>query len=529
MLECDFLVIGSGGAGLFFTLNVSPHGKTVIITKKDPNDTATFWAQGGISVVLSDEDSFESHIEDTLEAGCGLCDENVVETIVRSGPAIIKDLEGLGVTFDRENSNYSLGREGGHSHRRIAHIRDHSGRAIQDALYHNVLKEKIEIINNAFVVDLITDEKDSIKTCYGAIILTKEGKIEEVRAKVIFIATGGAGKVYLVTSNPDVATGDGIAMAYRAGAVIANMEFVQFHPTCLYLPGAQTLYERTFLITEAARGEGAILTTKDGDRFMPKYHYMAELAPRDVVARAIYDVLSKSGDDYVLLDMRTIRKFSLKESFPYIYENCLKWGYDITKEPIPVIPAAHYICGGIKTDINGRTDIEHLYSAGEVACTGMHGANRLASNSLLEALVMAKRSAEDAIKLKEKLKIIKNPKVDIPRSKIPPQENIVISHEWASIRRLMTPYVAMVRSNHRLELADRYLTLIGDILDDYYRKYQPTFELIETVNLHQVACLIVKSAKMRKESRGLHYNIDYPQVDDKNFKKNTIIKKGEGC
>jgi L-aspartate oxidase len=529
MIECDFLVIGSGGAGLFFALNVLSHGKTVIITKKDPNDTATFWAQGGIAAVLSEDDSFESHIEDTIRAGCGLCNEDVVETIIRSGPSIIKDLEGLGVVFDKENGKYNLGMEGGHSHRRVAHIRDQSGRAIQDALYHNVVKEKIEMINNAFVVDLIIDEKDDIKTCLGAIILTQEGNIEEARAKVTLIATGGAGKVYLVTSNPDVATGDGIAMAYRAGAVIANMEFFQFHPTCLYLPGAQTLYERTFLITEAVRGEGAILTTKGGDRFMPKYHHMAELAPRDIVARAIYDVLSKSGDDYVLLDMRTIRNVSLKDKFPYIYENCLKWGYDITKEPIPVLPAAHYICGGIKTNINGRTSIERLYAAGEVACTDMHGANRLASNSLLETFVMAKRSADDAIKLKDRIKIIKNPKVDIPKSKIPPQEKIVISHEWASIRRLMTPYVAMVRSNHRLELADKYLTLIGDILHDYYHQYQPTFELIETVNLHEVACLIVKSAKTRKESRGLHYNIDYPNTDDKHFKKDTIITKDKGC
>ncbi|MGQ9706755.1 MAG: L-aspartate oxidase [bacterium] len=529
MLECDFLVIGSGGAGLFFALNCSPYGKTIVITKKEANNTATFWAQGGIAAVLSDEDSYENHIEDTIRAGCGLCKEDVVETIVRSGPSIIKDLEGLGVIFDKENGRYSLGREGGHSYRRIAHIRDHSGRAIQDTLYNRVVKEKIKIINNSFAVDLITSNVDGKKTCYGAIILTQEGRIEEIRAKITLIATGGVGKVYLVTSNPDVATGDGIAMAYRAGAEIANMEFVQFHPTCLYLPGAQTLYERTFLITESARGEGAILTTKDGDRFMPEYHHMAELAPRDVVSKAIYDVLSKSGDDYVLLDMRTIRNVSLKEKFPYIYENCLKWGYDITKDPIPVIPAAHYICGGINTDINGRTSIEHLYAVGEVACTGMHGANRLASNSLLEVFVMAKRSSEDAVKLKDKIKKTKDPKIDIPRSKIPPQEKIVISHEWASIRRLMTPYSAMVRSNHRLDLADRYLTLIGEIINDYYRQYQPTFDLIETVNLHQVACLIVKSAKMRKESRGLHYNIDYPNTDDKNFKKDTITTKDEGC
>ncbi|RLC40103.1 MAG: L-aspartate oxidase [Candidatus Coatesbacteria bacterium] len=527
MLECDFLIIGSGGGGLFSALHLAPYGKTIILSKKDPNETATSYAQGGIAAVLSKDDSYKSHIEDTLKLGCGICREDVVRVIVESGPEIIRDLENLGVIFDRDEDGYHLSIEGGHSNRRVAHIRDQTGRVFQDVLYHNAVNTDAKIITNALAVDLIVDEEEGQRTCYGAVVLTPDGTIEDIRAKITILATGGAGKVYLVTSNPDISTGDGLAMAYRAGAKIINMEFVQFHPTCLYLPGARPAHERTFLITEAARGEGAILTTIDGDRFMPAYDHLAELAPRDVVSKAIYDVLSKTGDDYVLLDMRPIRGVSLKRRFPYIYENCLKWGYDITMEPIPVIPAAHYICGGVETNLNGRTSIERLYAVGEVAYTGMHGANRLASNSLLETFVMAKRASQDAIKLSKKVKNSNKTRVHIPTSKIPTQEKIVISHEWNSIRRVMTSYASMMRSDHRLNLADKYLALIGDILKVDYKKYAPSLDLVETFNLHHVACLIVKSALMRKESRGLHYNVDYPQQDDENFRKETVITSYE--
>jgi L-aspartate oxidase len=529
----DFLVIGSGIAGLFFALKAARSGTVSIVTKREMIESATYYAQGGIASVLGKEDTFESHIQDTIDAGAGLCNPEVVEMVVRDGPERIRELIELGVKFtSRVNSGkveLDLGREGGHSKRRIVHAGDLTGREVEEALVKAVrADENIKVYENHMTVDLITHSKFIEKTeedediVWGAYVLDKgSGAIHIFLAKTTVLATGGAGKVYIYTSNPDVAAGDGIAMAYRAGSEIANMEFMQFHPTCLFHPRA-----KGFLISEALRGEGGVLRLKDGSPFMEKYHSWGDLAPRDIVARAIDFELKKSGDECVYLDISHRPPEFIRGRFPNIYKRCLDFGFDMAAGPIPVVPAAHYICGGIRTDRFGKTNLKRLYAVGETTCTGLHGANRLASNSLLEALVFANMAARDA---SEALK--RRPGDIIPeiplwetRGAVISDEAVVISQNWDEIRRFMWNYVSMVRSNKRLERAERRIKLLQEEINQYYWDFTVTSDLLELRNIATVAELIIHSASMRKESRGLHYNIDYPEADDKNFKRDTIIK-----
>ncbi|MCI0746695.1 MAG: L-aspartate oxidase [Verrucomicrobia subdivision 3 bacterium] len=527
----DFLVLGSGIAGLSFALNVAPHGRVAIITKKNRAESNTNYAQGGIAAVTSKEDSFELHVRDTLEAGAGLCKEDVVRTIVQEGPARIAELIELGMRFSEREvpgpngaRELDLGKEGGHSRRRILHAKDVTGREIERALLAAIAsRANIEIFEDHFAIDLITSHKlgqEGSNRCLGVYVLErKSGLVETFAAPVVFLATGGCGKVYLYTTNPDIATGDGVAMAYRAGTAVANMEFIQFHPTCLYHPKA-----KSFLISEAVRGEGGVLKTSDGVPFMDKYHSLKSLAPRDIVARAIDSEMKRSGADYVLLDITHKPAPFLIERFPNIYRTCLTFGIDITKEPIPVVPAAHYQCGGVMTDVDGSTEITGLYAVGEVACTGLHGANRLASNSLLEALVCAHRAA------------IRATETPLPplRIEIPPwqsgkannaDELVVVSHNWDEIRRLMWDYVGIVRTNKRLERARKRIANLLEEIQEYYWDFIVTSDLLELRNIATVADLIVASALQRPESRGLHYNLDYPQPDPEWANRDTILRK----
>lgn len=534
-IRSDFLVIGSGIAGLSFALKAAKSGTVALITKRDIKESATFYAQGGIASVSSKEDTFESHIKDTLDAGAGLCNREVAELVVKDAPARIQELMELGVKFSKRANGAAveldLGKEGGHSKRRIVHAEDLTGKAVEEALVAAIrANPDIEVYENHIAIDLITHSKfvENIENIgsdavWGAYALNKStGEVHTFLAKATVLATGGAGKVYLFTSNPDIATGDGIAMAYRAGANIANMEFVQFHPTCLYHSKA-----KSFLISEALRGEGGVLRLKDGTGFMEKHHPMADLAPRDIVARAIDFELKKSGDDCVYLDMTHKPAQFLKERFPNIHKKCLEFGIDMTKEPIPVVPAAHYTCGGALTDTDGATDIKRLYAIGEAACTGLHGANRLASNSLLESLVIANRASIHASA------VIKGEKTGIPpipqwetRGAVVSDEAVVITQNWDEIRRFMWNYVGIVRSNKRLERAKRRIALLKDEINEYYWDFTITSNLIELRNIATVAELIITSASLRKESRGLHYNIDYPERDEANFRKDTILRLG---
>ncbi len=534
-ISTDFLVLGSGIAGLSFAIKAADLGTVAIVTKKEKSDSNTNLAQGGIAAVYDKADRFEYHISDTISAGAGLCKKEVVTFVVIDGPERIKELLDWGVEFTRTGKDeagiYDLGREGGHSMRRVLHARDLTGQEIERALHEKAsLKRNIEIFENHIGIDLILEsavlggKKGSRQKCLGAYILdTERDQVHTFKAKFIILATGGSGKVYLITTNPDIATGDGIAMAYRAGALIANMEFIQFHPTCLYHPEA-----KSYLISEALRGEGGILRLKDGSTFMEKYHPMKSLAPRDIVAKSIDTELKKSGDEYVLLDMTHKDRDFIISRFPNIYNRCLDFGIDITRDPIPVVPAAHYQCGGVSVNNHGETNIERLFACGEVACTGLHGANRLASNSLLEAVVFAHRSF---IRIAETFSTTKDDPISIPpwdpRGATESDESIVVAHNWDEVRRSMGNYVGIVRSNKRLERAQRRIDLISSEIDEYYRNFIVTRDLIELRNIATVAKLIIRCARIRKESRGLHYNIDYPEKDDALWLKDTVISKDQ--
>ncbi len=507
VLETDYLVIGSGIAGFNFALLAAEHGKVVVVTKKKATDTNTNWAQGGVAAVLAKDDTFERHVEDTLVAGDGLCDRDVVEMCVQAGPAQVERLLQLGVRLDRNAAGeLDLGREGAHTRHRVVHWEDVTGREIQRALTEAVHKHSnITVLDEHIAVDLLSMAKyGGDPACFGAYVLDRNsGEVKTICARATVLASGGTGKIYVYTSNPDVATGDGIAMAYRIGAAVGDLEFVQFHPTVLYHPMA-----RNFLISEALRGEGGVLKLATGETFMENYHPMKSLASRDIVARAIDNELKKSGADSVFLDMTHLDAAFVKQRFPNIAGSCLALGIDITKQPIPVVPAAHYMCGGIKTDKDGATTVKGLYAIGECAFTGLHGANRLASNSLLEGMVYSSRAAA-AVKYQPRIRpaqVASWSTGDATDS----NDAIVVSLNWEEIRRFMWSYVGIVRSDKRLERARRRIENVRDEIRQYYLDFKVTNDLIELRNLALVANLVIESARRRKESRGLHYTLDYP-------------------
>jgi L-aspartate oxidase len=506
-VDTDYLVIGSGIAGLNFALLAAEHGKVTVVTKKRLADTNTNWAQGGVAAVLSKDDSFEQHIQDTLVAGDGLCDRDVVELCVNEGPRQVERLLEVGVRLARDESGaLDLGREGAHSHNRVVHWEDVTGREIQRALIAAVEKHpNIRVLDSHVAIDLLSLAKyGGDPACFGAYVLdNRRGVVETICARATVLATGGTGKIYIYTSNPDVATGDGIAMAYRIGAACGDLEFVQFHPTVLYHPHAGS-----FLISEALRGEGGVLKLATGETFMEKYHPMKSLASRDIVARAIDNELKKSGADSVFLDMTGLDAAFVRGRFPNIYERCLGLGIDITKRPIPVVPAAHYMCGGVKTDMHGATTIRGLYAIGECAFTGLHGANRLASNSLLEGMVYSTRAAAAVREMPR----IRPEKVSSWSTGHATDSNdaIVVTLNWEEIRRFMWSYVGIVRSDKRLERARRRIEILRDEIREYYIDFKVTSDLVELRNLALVAHLVIESARRRKESRGLHFTLDYP-------------------
>ena len=526
--DSDFLVIGGGIAGLMFALKAAEVGTVAVLTKAGSADANTSWAQGGIASVWSVDDSFESHVADTLRAGAGLCDRTAVETIVRDGPEAVRELIRLGTKFTRVpeggEDEYDLGREGGHSHRRVLHAQDLTGREIMRALGEAVaVNANIRLFEEHLAINLLVEKSGGKPMrCWGAYVLDRRSQtIRKYLARITMLATGGAGKVYLYTTNPDIASGDGVAMAYRAGVPIANMEFIQFHPTCLYHPLA-----KSFLISEALRGEGAILKLPDGTPFMKRYHPDAELAPRDIVARAIDSEMKRLGLDFVYLDLSHRDADFIRGRFPNIFNRCLSFGFDLTREPIPVVPAAHYMCGGAVTDLNARTPLGRLYAAGEVAMTGLHGANRLASNSLLEAAVMGRRgflAAHREMTEDRDRRPPEFPEWD-PGRAIRSEERVLITQSWDEIRRLMWNYVGIVRSDRRLERAMRRIELLKEEIHSYYWEHLLDSDLIELRNLVIVAELVVRSAQSRKESRGLHYNIDHPASDDAHWLHDTIIR-----
>ncbi len=534
MLKTDVLIIGSGIAGLFAAIKISKFADVIIVTKKDKTESNTNYAQGGIASVIDQTDSFDKHVNDTLIAGAGLCKKEIVELMVREGPDRIKELMFLGAQFTMKNGKLDLVREGGHSFPRIVHAQDLTGKEVERALIAMVNKLKnITVIENTLAIDLITEHNISTlrdtpldrRNCYGAYVYdSSKKKVITIQAKVTVLATGGLGQVYQHTTNPMIATGDGFAMAYRAGAKIGNMEFIQFHPTSLYLPN-KTNTNTAFLISEAVRGFGAILRTKNGEEFMSKYDPRKELAPRDIVARAIDSEMKKSGDEFVYLDITHKAKSEIISHFPNIYKNCLSAGIDITKEFIPVVPAAHYACGGVVVDQFSRTTINGLYACGEVSMTGVHGANRLASNSLLEAVVFSNRAA---LKINDHLKDISLSIPSIPdwdeSGTLTSDELVLITHSLKEVKQTMWDYVGIVRSNNRLERAQRRIANLSEEIEHLYKKTKVFNDIIELRNIVTCADLIIQSAMLRKESRGLHHTIDYPYLDDKNFLKDTIIQ-----
>ncbi len=528
VFQTDFLVIGSGIAGLSFALKACEHGEVIIVTKKENFESNTNYAQGGIASVQDKDDSFEMHIKDTLECGVGLCDLRAVEVLVKEGPQAVKELIHWGVHFTRDRKHperLSLGREGGHSHRRIVRADDLTGREVEHALLEQLKsKSNVTVLENHLAVDLITKKNSSgSKRCIGVFALERHtGSVKAYVSKVTLLAAGGCGQVYQHTTNPDIATGDGVAMAYRAGARIANMEFIQFHPTALY-----SAKGKAFLISEAVRGEGAVLRKLNGKTFMERYHTMGCLAPRDVVARVIDREMKLSGDKYMLLDLSPIPAERIRERFPNITAECLSRGLDITKEPIPVVPSAHYVCGGVLTDINACTNIEALLGTGEVTCTGVHGANRLASNSMLEAIVFSNRAYQTAVKLIEKLprQEIDLKSFEYGKVGVTDYDGVFISHNREMLRMTMWDYVGIMRSNNRLAEARKWLKTLSDEIETFYNNSPLNPDLVELRNMATVANLIVKCAQIRKESRGLHQNTDYPNRNDRKYLKNTVVEK----
>ena len=526
----DVLIIGGGAAGLSLALRIADLCSVAIITKGPSKDGSTYYAQGGMSAVLSDEDSYQSHIEDTLNVGGSLSNEETIKYVIEHGPENIRWMQELGVPFSSEifksgKRELHLTREGGHTHRRVVHAADATGKAISDTLENHARHhDNVTFYEHHIAVDLITTEKlgdkNSPNSCIGAYVLDKNSsRVETFKARFVVLATGGASKVYLYTSNPDGSTGDGIAMAWRAGCSVSNMEFNQFHPTCLYHPEA-----KSFLISEAIRGEGGKLLLPNGKQFMHQFDERGELAPRDIVARAIDHQMKRLGVPCLYLDISHRSPAFIASHFPTIYKRCLQFGIDITKEPIPVVPAAHYTCGGVNTDLNGLTDINNLYAIGETAHTGLHGSNRLASNSLLECLVFAQSAAKDISSRAEK----PYQKYQIPNwdeSRVTDSdEEVVISHNWDELRRFMWDYVGIVRTNKRLERAMHRVNLLQQEIDEYYSNFRISNDLIELRNLTLVAELIIRSAMLRKESRGLHFSLYYPVADESSIAKNTVLK-----
>ncbi len=533
--SCDFLIVGSGIAGLSFAIRAARVGSVVMITKKTDSESNTNYAQGGIACVLDPKDSFESHVRDTLVAGAGLCNQEAVRILVREAPERIEDLVEWGTHFStsktsRARHHLDLGREGGHSANRIVHMHDFTGRAVEESLLRQLRNMRnVTMYENHCGVELITNHyirgssSRGGNHCYGMYVLdTVQRAIFAVQAKITCLCTGGCGRVYLHTTNPEIATGDGVAMAYRAGATIENMEFIQFHPTTLYHE-----HGKSFLISEALRGFGAVLKDSRGAEFMNRYHPMKSLAPRDIVARAIDNELKKSGDSCVYLDVRHIPAAQTRRHFPHIYGRCKEYGIDITRDLIPVVPAAHYLCGGIKVDTNGHSTISNLYACGEVACTGIHGANRLASNSLLEALVFSRRAADEAV---GRLPSISR----AAPGRIPPwddsgtidnEEWVLLSHNITEVQSVMWDYVGIVRSNLRLARAMRRIAFLEKETENFYKRTKITPRLLELRNIVTSATLVVASAVKRHESRGLHYTTDYPDQNDRYWRKNTSLVK----
>lgn len=536
-MTADFLVIGAGIAGLSFAIRAARHGSVIVLTKGDAFESNTAWAQGGIASVLPEGlrdlgDSEESHIADTLDAGAGLCKESAVRTIIQDGAAAIQDLVGYGVSFDREDGNFQLGKEGGHTHRRILHARDTTGFEVARGLIETAKKTpNLTLLEHHFAIDLVTTSKLGAtvdERVIGAYVLqTKTQEVQIFRSDRVILAAGGCGKVYLYTTNPDSATGDGVALGWRAGASIANMEFIQFHPTCFYNPGATGPEARSFLVSEAVRGEGGILINGKGEDFTKEIDPRGSLAPRDIVARAIDREIKRSGAACVYLDVTHKPKGFMKERFPCIYETLMKFGLDCEKQPIPVVPAAHYQCGGVLTDVNGKSTLRGLFAIGEVGCTGLHGANRLASNSLLEGNVVARRALDEMLKIYPLGKEISAPP-EIPAweygDTAEPDELVVIYHNWDEIRRLMWDYVSIVRTDNRLRRASARLQNLKKEVREFYWGHRVNADILELRNLVAVARLIVECASRRKESRGLHYTLDHPDSEPR-LCTDTVIRK----